>query len=207
MRNVLNLTPILYLREFSPKQSLELVKFLLKVENLPPSIETPIWEKSQGNPLFIEEIVHSIIESGFFFREADAQEARKEIESITAPQNIQSIILSRVDRLEQNGKRFLESASIIGGSFRRRLLESMMVEAEDLEDVLLELEEHGLIYRKQEVPEEEYAFRHALTQETIYQSILRWGRAVLHQRAAEAMEHSIGMIWPNTTSSWLITTL
>jgi tetratricopeptide (TPR) repeat protein len=99
-----------------------------------------------------------------------------------------------VDRLRPELKQVLQSASVMGRLFRRRLLEQTVVREEsrrtsrEFEQALWELEEQELIYQERAVPEEEYSFKHVLTQETIYESILRRHRAVLHQQVAETME-------------------
>jgi tetratricopeptide (TPR) repeat protein len=176
------------LRELSAGQSRRLIESLLSIDNLPPSVKEAILQKSGGNPFFVEEVVRSLIASGMVYQEGDAWKAREGIEKVTVPESIQSVILSRVDRLEQNLKRVLQSAAVIGRLFRRRLLEHTTREATALERDLWELEEQALIYQERAVPEEEYSFTHVLMQETIYQNILRPRRAVFHQRVAEAIE-------------------
>jgi class 3 adenylate cyclase/tetratricopeptide (TPR) repeat protein len=178
----------LSLRELTPSQSRRLVESLLTIENLPASVKELILEKSRGNPFFVEEVVHSLIDAGMVYREADAWRAREGIEAVALPESVQSVILSRVDRLERELKAVLESASVIGRIFRRRLLAYTMGEATELEQALGELEDRQLIYQERVVPEEEYSFKHVLTQETIYASLLRRRRAVFHQKVAEAME-------------------
>src|SRR5207249_10310303 len=113
----------IHLRELTPPQSRRLVEALLTIENLPASVKELILEKSRGNPFFVEEVVRSLIASGMVYQEGEVWRARAEIESIAVPDTIQSVILSRVDRLEQELKRVLQSAAVIGRLFRRRLLE------------------------------------------------------------------------------------
>jgi tetratricopeptide (TPR) repeat protein len=96
--------------------------------------------------------------------------------------------MSRVDRLERESKQVLESASVIGRLFRRRLLGRLTQQEQALERALEELEDRQLIYQERAVPEEEFSFKHVLTQETVYGSILRRRRTVFHQQVAEAME-------------------
>src|SRR5207248_3249916 len=98
----------------------------------------------------------------------------------------------RVDRLERESQQVLESASVIGRLFRRRLLGRMTRQEQALERALEDLEDRQLIYQERAVPEEEYSFKHVLTQETVYGSILRRRRAVFHQQVAEAMEALYG---------------
>jgi class 3 adenylate cyclase len=175
------------LRDLSPPQSRRLVETLLCAEHLPAPVNEAILKKSGGNPFFVEEVVRSLIDAGMLHRAGDRWRAREEITSVAVPESIQSVILSRVDRLEEESKQVLQSAAVIGRLFPRRLLADTTT-APELERILWGLEDRGLIYEDRVVPEVEYSFRHALTQETVYQSILRRHRAVIHQSVAEAIE-------------------
>jgi class 3 adenylate cyclase/tetratricopeptide (TPR) repeat protein len=176
------------LRELTPPNSRRLVESLLRGENLGAPAKELILEKAQGNPFFVEEVVRSLIVSGLIYREGEVWKAREGIESVAVPDSVQSVILSRVDRLEPDLRGVLESASVIGRVFRPRLLESMTHGSGDLNRALWELERQSLIYQERVIPEEEYSFKHVLTQETIYQYSLRRRRTVLHREAAEAIE-------------------
>jgi tetratricopeptide (TPR) repeat protein len=176
------------LRELTPPQSRRLVESLLTIENLSASVKELILEKSRGNPFFVEEVVRSLIASGMVYREEEVWRAKAGIEAVSVPESVQSVILSRVDRLERELREVLERAAVIGRLFRRRLLERTTAQSTELERALWELEDQALIYQERVVPEEEYSFQHVLTQETIYQGILRRRRTVFHQQVAEAME-------------------
>jgi predicted ATPase/class 3 adenylate cyclase/DNA-binding SARP family transcriptional activator/regulation of enolase protein 1 (concanavalin A-like superfamily) len=176
------------LRELTPPQSRRLVESLLAIANLPASVTELILAKAQGNPFFVEEVVRSLIASGMVYQEEEVWQAREGIETVAVPDSVQSVILSRVDRLGRELQGVLESASAIGRLFQRRLLEHMTQGTTELERALWELEDQALIYQERVVPEEEYSFKHVLTQETIYQHILRRRRAVLHREVAEAIE-------------------
>jgi adenylate cyclase len=178
----------LNLRELTPAQSRRLVEALLTIENLPASVKDLILEKSRGNPFFVEEVVRSLIASGMVYQDDKVWRAKEGIEAVSVPESVQSVILSRVDRLERELREVLERAAVIGRLFRRRLLERTTAQATALETALWQLEDQALIYQERVVPEEEYSFKHVLTQETIYQSILRRRRTGFHQQVAEAME-------------------
>jgi class 3 adenylate cyclase/DNA-binding SARP family transcriptional activator len=195
----------LHLRELAPAQSRRLVESLLTLEALPVSVKELILEKSRGNPFFLEEVIRSLIDVGMLYREGEIWRAHAGIDDLAVPESVQSIILSRVDRLRPELKQVLQRASVMGRVFRRRLLEQTVIHHQQpveeepltsehrqlppgLEAALWELEERALIYQERVVPEEEYSFRHVLTQETVYQSLLRRQRSVLHQRVAEAIE-------------------
>jgi len=178
----------IHLRELTHQQSQRLIESLLRIEDLPLSVKEMILNKSQGNPFFVEEVIRSLMDMDMVYREDDKWFAREGIESIAVPESIQSVILSRIDRLEDELRHILQSASVIGRLFRRSLLERVTEQESELEHDLWDLEDHELIYQERIVPEEEYSFKHAFTQETVYGSILSRRRLAFHQQVAEAME-------------------
>ena len=177
------------LRELTPRQSRQLISSLLRIEALPAHVGDLILEKAQGNPFFVEEVVRALIDAGEVFRDASGGwRARPELGGVAVPESIQGVILSRVDRLRQETRQVLQSASVIGRVFRRRLLAHVTRQESDLDRALWELEERALIYEGRVTPEPEYSFQHQLTQETIYRSLLRRQRQAFHQQVAEAIE-------------------
>ena len=178
----------LVLRELTPQQSSLLVESLLRIENLPSSIKELILTKSQGNPFFVEEVIRSLIDRELVYREGEDWKAEEEISDLDVPDMIQSLVLARVDRLEADAKNVLEYASVIGRLFKYRVLEHIVQQNGDLEGYLSELKERDLVYEERTVPEVEYAFKHVLTQEAIYQSILVRSRRGFHKQVGEGIE-------------------
>jgi adenylate cyclase len=178
----------LRLRELTPTQSRRLVTSLLRKEALPTTTAQFVLERCQGNPFFIEEAVLSLIDAGIVVRDGDAWRTPQEIVPTAVPESVQSVVLSRIDRLDDELGYVLQTASAIGRVFRRRVLERALQREVDLERTLWELEDRALIYQERAIPEVEYSFRHVLAQETIYQSILRDRRQTYHRRIAEAIQ-------------------
>ncbi|MCB0171385.1 MAG: AAA family ATPase [Anaerolineae bacterium] len=185
----------LMLRELTPDQSRRLIDSLLGVDVLPPAVEAPVLQRTHGNPFFIEEVIRELIENGILY--VDQEEAinghrwrvRAEIDPVIAvPKSVQSVILSRIDRLEPEPKHLLRSAAVIGHSFQTRILSQLIPQMTDLRQMLWRLEESALIYREKVVPEEEYVFRHGLIQESVYQTIPPDQKTHLHQQVAEVIE-------------------
>ena len=177
------------LRELTPRQSRQLIASLLQIEDLSPEMAQLILEKAQGNPFFVEEVVRALIEAGAVYRDDEgAWRARPELGGVAVPESIQGVILSRVDRLQNDSRRVLQSASVIGRVFRRRLLARVANHEADLDQALAELEERALIYEGRVTPEPEYSFQHQLTQETVYRNLLRRQRQGFHRQVAEAIE-------------------
>jgi class 3 adenylate cyclase/tetratricopeptide (TPR) repeat protein len=176
------------LKQLSSRESRELVETLLKIENLPESVKEMILRRSEGNPFFIEEVIRSLIDRDMVYRDGERWKAREEISDMDVPDTIQSLLLARVDRLQAEAKYVLQCASVIGRLFRYRLLEHLTLQERDLDRYLDEFEERELIYEERTVPELEYAFKHALTQEATYQSILERRRKEFHHQVAQGIE-------------------
>jgi class 3 adenylate cyclase/tetratricopeptide (TPR) repeat protein len=176
------------LRELTPAQSRHLVASLLRIQDLPAAVADLILDKAQGNPFFVEEVVRALIDAGVVYRDGDRWRARPVIDDMAVPASIQSVILSRVDRLQADAKRVLQGASVIGRVFRRRVLAHVTQNEAELDQTLWELEERALIYEGRVTPEPEYAFQHQLTQETVYRNLVRRQREIFHRQVAAAIE-------------------
>ncbi len=176
------------LRELTPEESRRLIHALLSVDALPPDVRDAILAQCQGNPFFVEEVVRSLIDAGVVYRDGDRWRAREGAATAIVPETVQSVILGRVDRLESRLREVLESASVIGRIFQRKILERAVEAEQATEEALAELEARALIYLDKPGPQEEYSFRHVLTQQAVYQSILQRRRAELHERIAGVME-------------------
>jgi len=176
------------LKPLTPRQSQQMVESLLDIHDLPEATKAVILAHAEGNPFFVEEVVRLLIERGVIYRADDRWHARESIGDLTVPDTIKSVILSRIDRLQGDVKYVLQCAAVIGRVFQRRLLEYLSGQSEALEKHLGRLEEHELIYKERIVPELEYAFKHALTQETAYEGILVRSRRAFHQRIGEGIE-------------------
>ncbi|MBI1926342.1 AAA family ATPase [Candidatus Poribacteria bacterium] len=178
----------IHLRELRPQESRRMVEELLTIENLPENVKNLILTKSEGNPFFVEEVIRLLIDSGAVYREGNVWVAKAEIESLAVPDTIQGVIMSRIDRLEEEVKYVLQCASVIGRLFRHRLLAYTSQRERDLDQHLWRLEDRDLVYEERAVPELEYSFKHVLTQETAYQSLLARRRAAFHRKVAEGIE-------------------
>ena len=176
------------LTEFTREESYQLVGGLLKSASLAPRIQELIWERCQGNPFFIEEILQSLIDARGIYQEDRRWKTAHGFDTTQLPLTIRTIILERLDHLEEDGRLVLQTAAVIGFVFRRSILEKALTVELDLEKALWDLEGSGFIYRERSVPEVEYSFYHVLMQEAIYDSILRHRRKMIHQRTAAAIE-------------------
>src|SRR4029077_13457970 len=94
-----------------------LIRLLLTVDDLPPSVHARILERAEGNPFYLEEIIHGLIDGGFLFREAERWRAGAGIGDVDIPDTVQAVLASRIDLLDAGDKRVLQSAAVVGRVF------------------------------------------------------------------------------------------
>jgi class 3 adenylate cyclase/tetratricopeptide (TPR) repeat protein len=178
------------LAPLSEGQSATLVDNLVGNLNLPTALREQILRKTEGNPFFIEEVIRSLVTDGVLARGSrdHAWQLAKPVEQVNLPDTIQGLILARIDRLDDEVKQALKLASVIGRSFFHRVLEAISEAERNLDSSLAELEHAELIRQRQQLPEIEYIFKHALVQEAAYGSMLAERRRGIHRRVAQAIE-------------------
>lgn len=178
------------LQPLSTNESGELIDGLLTVSELPEELRRLIMEKSEGNPFFVEELIRTLIDSGAIRRDETGLhwQAADKVEAVSIPDNLQALLISRIDRLDKEVRRTVQLASVIGRAFYYKVLEWIAETGERLRDDLNALQRVELIYEQTRVPELEYAFKHDLTRDAAYQSILRRERPKFHRQVGEAIE-------------------
>jgi predicted ATPase/class 3 adenylate cyclase len=174
----------------SQTDSGELVDSLLTISDFPPSLRARILDKTEGNPFFVEEVIRTLVEGGIVTRDETGQhwQATGTGDTIEIPGNVRALLTARIDRLEAGARRTLQLASVIGRSFYYRVLSRVAGAAGALDRQLLILERAELIRETVRLPELEYLFRHALTQEAAYSTILLKQRRTYHRQVGEALE-------------------
>jgi tetratricopeptide (TPR) repeat protein len=168
--------------------SSELVKAILEEGEVAPELRQLILNRAAGNPLFMEEFTHTLLENGSIERKDEKYVLNRKAEDIQVPDTIQGIIAARMDRLEENLKRTMQVASVIGRDFAFRILQTITGMREELKSYLLNLQGLEFIYEKNLFPELEYIFKHALTQEVAYSSLLLKRRKEIHEKIGRAIE-------------------
>lgn len=174
--------------QLSTKTSAELVQSILKSGEVASELTELILSRAAGNPLFVEEFTHTLLENGSIQWKDDEHVLSTKAADIQVPDTIQGIIAARMDRLEENLKQTLQVASVIGRDFAFRILQAITGMGEELKSYLLDLQGLEFIYEKRSLPEQEYIFKHALTQEVAYHSLLLRRRREIHEKAGEAIE-------------------
>jgi class 3 adenylate cyclase/tetratricopeptide (TPR) repeat protein len=178
----------LVLPNFSTTDTVQIARAMLATAHLPEAVQTLIVQKAEGNPFFIEEVVKSLQDVGALRRQGEQYVLTKPLEEIVVPDTIQDVLMARIDRLPEAPKKTLQLAAVIGREFTQRLLERLADIREHIEAYLQELKALELIYERRFLPELAYTFKHALTQDVAYNSLLMQRRQELHRLIGMAIE-------------------
>ncbi len=181
-------TTEIQLRNLSADDSSNLLAQLLGETKLPEEIWRAIMERSEGNPFYLEEVVRHLMEQGLIVQDEQGWRATAEIKDMSIPDTLQGVLLARIDRLEEDVRRTLQMAAVIGKSFLYRILETIAEAEMQLDSHLSQLQRVDLVREKTRLPELEYIFKHALTQEAAYNSLLHERRKGFHLKVGEALE-------------------
>ena len=174
--------------QLSMKSGAELIQSILDGGEVVPDLRSLILGRAGGNPLFMEEITRTLLENGSIQRRDNQYVLSREAVGIQIPDTIQGIIAARIDRLEDNLKRTMQVASVIGRDFAFRILQTITGMQEELKSHLQNLQDLEFIHEKRLFPELEYVFKHALTQEVAYDSLLVYRRKQIHEKIGKAIE-------------------
>jgi class 3 adenylate cyclase/tetratricopeptide (TPR) repeat protein len=145
--------------------------------------------RTEGNPFFLEESVRALVETGVLAGERAAYRLARAPASVQVPATVQALLAARIDRLSVEDKRLLQSASVVGKDVPLAVLEAVsdLTEA-SLREGLARLGAAEFLYEARLFPDVEYTFKHALTHEVAYASLLQERRRELHRCAGEAIE-------------------
>lgn len=177
------------LNRLSNRESLKMVSHLLGTENLHKDLEALILEKTEGIPFFIEEFVRSLIDLKIIGGEDGAYRLVEDQRTPVIPTTIQEVIMARVDVLPGETKAMLRTASVIEREFSHRLLKEVtrFTEKELLFHVSI-LKDAQLLYESGIYPDSSYVFKHALSREVLYNSLLHSQKTGLHEKVGGALE-------------------
>ncbi len=180
----------LHLHPLTPAEGSALIGSLLENAGVPDKIHQAILDRSDGNPFYLEELVRVLVDRGLLAIEVNNLVWRAEaaIAEVELPANVQSLLASRIDRLAADTRRTLQLASVIGRNFYYRVLALISENAGELDRHLDTLQASDLVHEASRLPEWEFLFRHALTQEAAYRTLLRGERRAYHRRVGLALE-------------------
>jgi class 3 adenylate cyclase/tetratricopeptide (TPR) repeat protein len=178
----------LTLQSLSEADTMAMASRILGTEHFPEALKAVLLEKAEGVPLFVEEVVKTLLDIGALRRENGSYRVVQGLAEAHVPDTVQGIIMARLDRLGEAGKRTVQLASVIGRQFLVRLLERIADVTGPLEGLLTELQTLELIYRQGLLPEPAYVFKHAMIQDVAYNSLLLRQRRGLHRAVGAAIE-------------------
>ena len=177
------------LNRLSNRESLMMVSHLLDTEELDRDLEEFILEKTEGVPFFIEELLKSLKDLKIIERENNRYRITKDIKEVTIPATVQDVIMARVDSLPEGTKGLLQTISAVGRESSYDLIKQVtgLTEQELLPQLSI-LKDSELLYERGIYPQSTYVFKHALTQDVAYESLLLKKRKEIHEEIGEVIE-------------------
>jgi class 3 adenylate cyclase/tetratricopeptide (TPR) repeat protein len=160
------------LSRLTDQESQEVMRSVLRKSELPQELKGLVVKKAEGNPFFLEELARSFLERP----------------DVSVPDTIQGVLMARIDRLPEEHKRLLQTASVLGRELPLNLLEAVWERREALPPLLADLKRWEFLYEEPTAEEPLYFFKHGLTQEAVYQTLLTSRRRSLHTAAMRAFE-------------------
>jgi len=176
-----------------PGSAEELLNALLGTDPTLRPLEQLLIEQTQGNPFFLEESVRTLVETKALIGEPGAYRLAKALPSIEVPATVQAVLAARIDRLSAGDKHLLQTASVIGETVPFALLQRIVeMSEEELRHGLSRLQAVEFLYESSLFPDLEYTFKHGLTYQVAYNSLLTERRRALHAKILESMEGLYG---------------
>jgi class 3 adenylate cyclase/tetratricopeptide (TPR) repeat protein len=176
------------LQDLSFSEAENMLESLLSAESIPSDLKRFVQDKAEGNPFYLEELINSLIESEALVRDDGSWKITRAISESGISPTIHGLISGRLDRLERETKRILQEASVIGRAFLYDILKRITELHDRVDQGLNTLERLDFIRTRSFQPELEYMFKHPLTQEVVYNGLLRKERQEIHEQIALVME-------------------
>jgi class 3 adenylate cyclase/tetratricopeptide (TPR) repeat protein len=173
-----------------PESAGEILNSVLGTDHGLQSLKELLIERTEGNPFFLEESVRTLVETKVLAGERGNYHLEKKVESTQVPATVQAVLAARIDRLPLQEKQLLQSAAVIGKDVPFSLLQAVttLSSDEELRRGLTHLQGAEFLYETSLFPDLEYTFKHALTHEVAYGSLLHERQRALHARIVEAIE-------------------
>ena len=172
-----------------PESAGEILNSVLGNDHGLESLKELLIERTEGNPFFLEESVRTLVETKVLVGERGNYRLEKNVESTQVPATVQAVLAARIDRLPPQEKQLLQSAAVIGKDIPFSLLQAITeLSDEELRRGLTHLQGAEFLYETSLFPDLEYTFKHALTHEVAYGSLLHERQRTLHARIVEAIE-------------------
>ena len=177
----------IHLERLNEEQTLTMVRHLTGGRPLPEGVREQVIERTDGVPIFVEELTKTILESGLLVETEERFELDGPLTPLAIPRTLQDSLMARLDRLPE-AKRIAQQGSVLGREFRYEvLLAAFPGQRAALDRCLTQLADAQLVFQRGTPPNSTYIFKHALVQEAAYRSLLRSTRSQYHQQIAQAM--------------------
>jgi len=177
------------LNRLSNRESLVMISHLLGTTEIESDLEELVLEKAEGIPFFIEEFLKSLIQLKLTEKKNGRYHLAKDFQNVEVPSTIQDVIMARIDSLPEGAKEVLQTGSVIEREFSHPLIQRVTgLSEQELLSKLSALKDSELLYERGIYPELSYIFKHALTREVIYDSILTKRKKNFHEKVAYAIE-------------------
>jgi len=173
---------IVELEPLDDTQSRMLVSSLLDLDGLPEAVRSTILSKSEGNPFFIEEVIRSMIDRQLVREEDGAWIASGDLVSVAIPDTLSAVITTRLDSLDETARNVIQSGSVLGREFRYDEIATVLDDITDIDEALITLQRRDFVREVARMPRRVFRFKHALTQEAIYETLLLRTRTEIHAR-------------------------
>ena len=181
----------LALRRFAPAQVMRLATYVAGDKALPPTVLEEVVRKTDGVPLFVEELTKVVLESGLLQEQEDRYDLTGPLPPLAIPATLHDALMARLDRLAA-AKLVAQLGAVIGRTFAYDLVQAVApLDVVTLQGALVQLVEAELVAQRGLPPQAAYTFKHALVQDTAYQSLLRSTRQQYHQRIAQALRSAV----------------
>jgi len=178
----------LTLQNLTERDALVMASRVLGTDRFPEELRAALVAKAEGVPLFVEEVTKTLLDLGVIQRDNGSYRIVRPIADAHVPDTIQGIIMARLDRLGEDGKRAVQLASVIGRQFLVRLLQRISGMTTEVDGLLRELKALEIVYEQGLLPEPAYVFKHAVIQDVAYNSLLVQRRKELHRAVGYAIE-------------------
>jgi class 3 adenylate cyclase/tetratricopeptide (TPR) repeat protein len=179
----------LTLHRLSNRESLEMATHILGTKEIEKRLEELVLEKTEGVPFFIEEFIKFLKDLRIIERKENTYQLSKDIHQLTVPSTIQDVIMARVDSLPERTKEVLQTGSVIEREFSYPLVKHIMgLPEQELLSHFSIIKDSELLYERGIYPQSHYIFKHALTREVVYDSMLAKRKKKLHEEIGNAIE-------------------
>jgi class 3 adenylate cyclase/predicted ATPase len=176
------------LQRLTPEKVADICQYYTKGKALPTTILEQINAKTEGVPLFVEELTKMVLETGLLVEKENSFELIGELPPLAIPSTLQDLLLARLDRLSMV-KEVVQLGAVLGREFSFELINVVIaMEEEKLKHILTKLVEAEILYQKGIGEQAVYQFKHALIQDAAYASMLKSRRQLMHRRVAEVLE-------------------